>query len=110
MTTTLEQAVNDIKTEWKKLENWAEGEEAVVATALGDFWKTMSAKLASDLTTLANDMKQDLIDNPSTAFTKLLNQAEALGSEEWMEMKPQLQTSILQTLAGGVSSALLALL
>jgi hypothetical protein len=110
MTTTFEQAVTDIKAEWTKFEGWAENEEAVIATAAKNFYSNFEPKLLADLTTLANDLKQDLVDNPSTAFTTLLQQAENLGSEAWNAMKPALQTSLLQTIAGAASSAVLALL
>ena len=95
MTTIFQQAAADIESVWAKGEAVIDKDVTVIAAAAKTFFTTIEPSVLSSLLQLAADAGDDLITNPGTIFTSLLNQAEALGSALWNTLEPAVKTAAL---------------
>lgn len=95
MSTIFEKAAADIEAAWAKVETVIDADAQVIASAAKSFFTAVEPSVLSALLQLAADAGDDLISNPGTVFTNLLNQAETLGSALWATLAPQAKTAAL---------------
>jgi len=103
--TLLSDIVTEIENEWASIEATIESDVEAIGNVLAPFLSQLLPSQFSILIQVLQDNVAALVTNPGAAFTQVLSDLESRELTWWKALEVEIQTNIINTVAGLVVSS-----